>query len=79
MAGAVEAETKEMLPLYVERLRLAAKTFEQNDLIGLIEPINKYALPNYFLNSYDRGWCIIYCEQPHIHYTVVGCWSDCLT
>lgn len=40
---------------YENNLRLATKIFEAENLICLIEPINSYSIPNYYLNSYEKG------------------------
>lgn len=56
MAGKFsEPTTLEHDEVYVENLKHCAKELQQRDMIGLIEPINKYALPGYFLSSYDKG------------------------
>lgn len=43
------------LKTYIENLKYAAKYLECENIVGVIEPINKYALPGYFMNSYDTG------------------------
>lgn len=58
MAGKfAEPTTVEHDEVYVENLRYCAGELQQRDMIGLIEPINKYALPGYFLNSFEKGKC----------------------
>lgn len=56
MAGKFsEPTTEEHDECYVENLKYCAKELQQRDMIGLIEPINKYALSGYFLHCYDKG------------------------
>lgn len=40
---------------YIKNLQYAAKKFEQENIVGLIEPINKYSVPGYYLNNYEKG------------------------
>lgn len=59
MAGKfAEPTTLDHDEVYVENLKYCAKELQQRDMIGLIEPINKYSLPGYFLSSYDKGGCL---------------------
>ncbi|XP_060515991.1 putative hydroxypyruvate isomerase isoform X2 [Cylas formicarius] len=44
---------------YVENLRYAAKVLEKENLIGLIEPINKYSVPGYYMNSYEKALAVL--------------------
>lgn len=54
MAGKLTDKPRsEHLKTYISNLKYSAKILEENNIIGLIEPINKYSLPNYFLDSYD--------------------------
>ncbi|XP_063235838.1 putative hydroxypyruvate isomerase [Bacillus rossius redtenbacheri] len=55
MAGYVPEVSEEHNKVYEKNIRYAAAQFEATNIIGLIEPINSYSVPNYFLNSYDRG------------------------
>jgi hydroxypyruvate isomerase len=56
MAGKLDiAPNEDHHRTYEENLKFAAKELEANNIIGVIEPINKYAVPGYYLNSYDRG------------------------
>lgn len=56
MAGIVkEKHTQQHEQVYENNLRYAAGIFEKENIIGLIEPINKYAVPDYYLNDYTRG------------------------
>lgn len=47
--------TDENHKAYIKNLQYAAKKFEQENIIGLIEPINKYSVPGYYLNNYEKG------------------------
>uniref|UniRef100_A0A0K8UMQ0 Putative hydroxypyruvate isomerase n=1 Tax=Bactrocera latifrons TaxID=174628 RepID=A0A0K8UMQ0_BACLA len=53
MAGLTEGDSNEHLVTYKSNLKYSANILEKEDMVGLIEPINKYALPSYFMNSYE--------------------------
>lgn len=36
-------------------LKFAAEHLESTGIVGVIEPINNYSVPGYYLNSYDKG------------------------
>lgn len=55
MAGIVDQPTEANHETYVKNLMYAARLFETKGIIGLIEPINKYSAPGYYLNSYERA------------------------
>uniref|UniRef100_A0AAG5CYE0 Putative hydroxypyruvate isomerase n=1 Tax=Anopheles atroparvus TaxID=41427 RepID=A0AAG5CYE0_ANOAO len=56
MAGKLEgSSTPEHDSTYLNNLRVAAPILEQNNIIGVIEPINKYAVPGYYLSCYDKA------------------------
>ena len=57
MSGTVAKETPQHSEVYLENLKAAAEILEQNDIIGVIEPINNYSVPKYFLNNYTKGTC----------------------
>ncbi|KAG5893635.1 hypothetical protein JTB14_015074 [Gonioctena quinquepunctata] len=60
MAGAVDsAVTTSHDEAYENNLRYAAQLLEREDILGLIEPINKYSIPNYYMNSYDKALSVI--------------------
>ncbi|KAL1518009.1 hypothetical protein ABEB36_001697 [Hypothenemus hampei] len=40
---------------YVENLKYAATLLEKEGILGVIEPINKYSIPKYYMNSYERA------------------------
>ncbi|XP_063910015.1 putative hydroxypyruvate isomerase [Zophobas morio] len=59
MAGKV-LEVKDAHHLtYEENLKYAAKLLEKEGLLGVIEPINNYAVPNYYLNCYDKALSVV--------------------
>lgn len=55
MAGIVASPTSENESTYRTNLMYASKILEQEQIVGLIEPISPFALPNYFMNSFDKG------------------------
>lgn len=55
MAGIVDQPTEANHEAYIKNLTNAARIFETKGIIGLIEPINKYSAPGYYLNSYERA------------------------
>ena len=55
MAGKVEILTKGNDEVYESNLRFAAKKFEAENIVGLIEPINSITVPNYYMNSIEKG------------------------
>ena len=42
-----------------KNLANAIPLLEEANVIGLIEPINSYSVPDYFLNSFDLGKCLM--------------------
>ncbi|XP_039448055.1 putative hydroxypyruvate isomerase [Culex pipiens pallens] len=56
MAGKLAcAPSAEHDSTYVQNLKTAASLLEQNNILGVIEPINKYALPGYYLACYEKA------------------------
>ena len=41
--------------ILIKNLRDALPLLIEADIVGLIEPINSYSVPKYFLNSYELG------------------------
>lgn len=59
MAGKLESlPTKENDDVYIENLKYAASKLENENIIGVIEPINGYSLPGYYMNNYNKGLCL---------------------
>lgn len=67
MAGTVSNKNAENdhLKTYISNLRKASDVLSSNNLTGIIEPINGYAIPGYFLNSFTKGK-IIFKNAMHI-------------
>lgn len=40
---------------YLSNLKTAAAILEMNNLLGVIEPINKYSVPGYYLSCYEKA------------------------
>ncbi|CAD6994535.1 unnamed protein product [Ceratitis capitata] len=59
MAGLIEADEKEHLTTYKSNLKYAAPILAAAGIVGVIEPINKYSLPNYFMNSFQIAYNVI--------------------
>lgn len=55
MAGTVASPMSEHERTYRANLTYASELLEQNQIVGLIEPISPFALPNYFMNSFDKA------------------------
>lgn len=48
--------------LRCRNLQYASNLLESTGIIGVIEPINNYSLPGYYLNSYEKGAIQIYAD-----------------
>lgn len=55
MSGRVENPIDINRRVYERNLSYAIELFENENILGLIEPINEFTVPNYYLNSYDLG------------------------
>ncbi len=57
MAGKVteNASTTAYEDTFLKNLTYAASQLEKHGLTGLIEPINNYSIPSYYLNSFSKG------------------------
>lgn len=55
MAGIVNHPVEVNHESYENNLTYATQIFETKGIMGLIEPINKYSAPGYYLNSYERA------------------------
>ncbi|EDV93907.1 putative hydroxypyruvate isomerase [Drosophila grimshawi] len=56
MAGTVDSKLEcDHFKTYVSNLKKASDDLQLNNMIGVIEPINKYAIPSYFMNSYEKA------------------------
>lgn len=53
MSGKLEnSATKENHETFIENLKYAAGVLEKENIIGVIEPINHFSVPNYFLHDF---------------------------
>nr|CAH7749079.1 unnamed protein product [Callosobruchus chinensis] len=60
MAGKVEEQiTAKHDSTYVDNLKYAAKILEKENILGLIEPINGYSVPHYYMNNYEKAVSVI--------------------
>lgn len=56
MSGTITGESsKDNDDTYEKNLRYVIPLLEKENITGLIEPINSYSVPNYYMNSYDKG------------------------
>ncbi|XP_055532884.1 putative hydroxypyruvate isomerase isoform X2 [Wyeomyia smithii] len=56
MAGKILGEpTAENDAAYLSNLKSAANVLEKANILGVIEPINKYAVPGYYLACYEKA------------------------
>lgn len=61
MAGVMNKKLEcEHYETYVSNLKKAADILLANNIMGVIEPINKYAVPSYFMDSFVKGTAFIY-------------------
>ncbi|XP_036321805.1 putative hydroxypyruvate isomerase [Rhagoletis pomonella] len=59
MAGLRLGSATDHLNVYKNNLKYASEVLEKEGIVGLIEPINRIALPTYFMNSYETACDII--------------------
>lgn len=56
MAGKLETESTPANDLaYEQNLMYAANILEKEGIMGVIEPINPYSVPGYYMNNYQKG------------------------
>ena len=55
MSGKQTTDVKGSRDVLVENLKSAIPLLEASGIVGLIEPINHYSVPGYFLNNFDLG------------------------
>ncbi|KAK7590380.1 hypothetical protein V9T40_001993 [Parthenolecanium corni] len=71
MAGIVESPTSEHEHTYRTNLIHASQVLQQEQMVGVIEPISSFALPNYFMNSFDKAVSYIRdINSPHLRLQV---------
>ncbi|XP_018569183.1 putative hydroxypyruvate isomerase isoform X2 [Anoplophora glabripennis] len=60
MAGKVEGNvTTAHDSVYENNLRYAVELLEKENILALIEPINKYSIPHYYMNSFEKALSVI--------------------
>ncbi|RZF32950.1 hypothetical protein LSTR_LSTR015810 [Laodelphax striatellus] len=55
MSGKVENVQPVNDEVCLKNLTLASKLLESENIVGVIEPINKWSVPNYYLNNYEKA------------------------
>jgi hydroxypyruvate isomerase len=55
MSGTVEKVDEENVRTYENNIKCATSLFEKENIVGLIEPINPYSVPKYYMNSFHKG------------------------
>ncbi|XP_043270569.1 putative hydroxypyruvate isomerase [Venturia canescens] len=59
MSGKVESPNASNDSVYRSNLRYAVERFESEGIVGLIEPINSITVPNYYMNSFEKGLAVV--------------------
>ncbi|XP_018335279.1 putative hydroxypyruvate isomerase [Agrilus planipennis] len=60
MSGKIDGEvTSRHDETFESNIRYAADILEKNNIVGLLEPINKYSVPNYYMNSFPKAISLI--------------------
>lgn len=55
MSGKVNQITTINDDIYIKNLLYAVEKFQKEGIIALIEPINNITVPNYYMNSFEKG------------------------
>lgn len=55
MSGKVNQITTINDDIYIKNLLYAVEKFQKEGIIALIEPINNITVPNYYMNSFQKG------------------------
>uniref|UniRef100_A0A1B6I7L9 Putative hydroxypyruvate isomerase n=1 Tax=Homalodisca liturata TaxID=320908 RepID=A0A1B6I7L9_9HEMI len=67
MSGKVQNPNDENDKVYEENLRLAASILQEENMVGIIEPINGISLPGYYMNNFRKGLDVVKkVNSPHI-------------
>ncbi|KAL4702704.1 hypothetical protein ACJJTC_011569 [Scirpophaga incertulas] len=67
MAGKVDSPTPENWQTYENNLKYAAEQLQQENIVGVIEPINQHSVPKYFMSDYGKAIEIIKrINNPHL-------------
>ncbi|XP_006620538.1 putative hydroxypyruvate isomerase [Apis dorsata] len=59
MSGKVNQITSINDDIYIKNLLYAVEKFQKEGIIALIEPINNITVPNYYMNSFQKGLDVI--------------------
>ncbi|ANE04695.1 hydroxypyruvate isomerase family protein [Corynebacterium crudilactis] len=66
MAGIADVTSKTTVR-YVENIRWAARQLQKLDILVVIEPINHYSVPGYFLHTLEQAyWLIERIDHPNV-------------
>lgn len=55
MSGKVNSPTAVNDTIYEKNLLYAIDKCQKEDIVILIEPINNYSVPNYYMNNFQKG------------------------
>lgn len=55
MSGKVELSTAANDIVYEKNLLYAIEQCQKEDIVVVIEPINNYSVPNYYMNNFQKG------------------------
>lgn len=55
MSGRVASPTEANDTVFEKNLSYAAEQFQKEGIVGLIEPINNYSAPNYYMNNFQKA------------------------
>lgn len=55
MSGTVVSPTIDNDVIYEKNLLHAIEKCQQEDIVVVIEPINNYSVPNYYMNNFRKG------------------------
>lgn len=55
MAGKIDDACTANWETYENNLKYAANKLEEENIMGVIEPINQHSVPKYFLSDYEKG------------------------
>lgn len=62
MSGKVETSTTANDVVYEKNLLYAIEKCQKEDIVVVIEPINPYSVPNYYMNNFQKGMELnLYC------------------
>lgn len=59
MSGVTSSPAQINMDTYINNLKSAVKILESKNMIGLIEPINNYSVPDYYMNCYDKAVTVL--------------------